>query len=125
MKNKTICDYCKEEIKLDEVHYYDVECDKSGKFINKSWHIMCRRQTNKFIHEAICDRLKVLRYERNLTEGEFEKRLNLPEDSVYKCENEGLRLDDEILVKIALAHGVSLDWLFGLTENRHNTNKGE
>lgn len=70
----------------------------------------------------IKQRLKQLRVENGLTQEEFGKPYNLRKSTISQYESGDSRPDDELKIRIALDYGVSLDWLFGLTNKRKGDN---
>lgn len=73
-------------------------------------------------NNVLGERLKTLRIEARLTQEEFGKPYNLRKSTISQYESGASRPDDELKVKIALDYGVSLDWLFGLTNKRKGDN---
>jgi transcriptional regulator with XRE-family HTH domain len=63
-------------------------------------------------------RLKKLRKERNISQLKLALDLNMNQNSISRYENGEREADYETLVKIADYFGVSLDYLFGRTENK-------
>jgi len=67
-------------------------------------------------------RIKSLRYEANLTQEQFGKIFGLAKSTVSQYESGSSRPDDELKKKFATYFNVSLDWLLGLTDERHSVN---
>ncbi|MGN0107509.1 MAG: helix-turn-helix domain-containing protein [Hominilimicola sp.] len=80
-------------------------------------------KTNKIVsHEEFGFRLRQLRKEKNLSQGELAEKLRVSRSSVANWEN-GIRFPDCLSVKqLAVIFGVSVDYLYGLSSHRYNIN---
>ncbi len=63
-------------------------------------------------------RLKKLRLERNISQLKLALDLNMNQNSISRYENGEREADYETLIKFADYFEVSLDYLFGRTENK-------
>lgn len=68
------------------------------------------------------DRIKLLRNEQGMTQEQLGDYLNLSSSSVKAYENRGVEPSLSVLIKIADAFNVSLDYLLGRTEEKYNIN---
>ncbi|MGJ0908831.1 helix-turn-helix domain-containing protein [Clostridium botulinum] len=68
------------------------------------------------------DRLKELREEKDLTQEELGKLLNVSRQTVSGYEAENIEPNINNLVKLANIFSVSLDYLLGRTKERYNLN---
>ncbi|AJA42884.1 XRE family transcriptional regulator [Clostridium tetani] len=68
------------------------------------------------------DRLKELREEKELTQEELGKFLNVSRQTVSGYESEAIEPNIGNLVKLADIFNVSLDYLLGRTKERYNLN---
>ena len=64
-------------------------------------------------------RLKELRRERNLTQEEFGKTLNVVKSTISLYENNKISPDDELKKSMAKYFGVTLDYLMGVSNIRN------
>lgn len=62
-------------------------------------------------------RIRNLREDADLTQTELGKKLNIPQRTYSYYENGERTIPLEVLIKIAEFHGVSVDYLLGLTDN--------
>ena len=62
--------------------------------------------------------LKKLRKERNISQLKLALDLNMNQNTISRYENKEREADYETLIKFADYFGVSLDYLFGRTENK-------
>ena len=63
------------------------------------------------------ERIKSLREDRDLTQEDLCKELNISQQSLSKYENNLRRLPIDILKKYAIYFKVSTDYILGLTDN--------
>lgn len=68
------------------------------------------------------DRIKLLRKEQEMTQEQLADYLNVSRSSVKGYENNGVEPSLNVLVKIANVFNISLDYLLGRTEEKHNIN---
>lgn len=68
------------------------------------------------------DRIKLLRNEQGITQEQLGDCLNLSRSSVKGYENDGVEPSLSVLVKICDVFNISLDYLLGRTEEKHNIN---
>lgn len=67
-------------------------------------------------------KIKLLRNEQGITQEQLGDYLNLSRSSINNYENDGVEPSLNVLVKIGDVFNVSLDYLLGRTEEKHNTN---
>ena len=65
------------------------------------------------------ERIRKLRIERNLSQVDLAKKLNVTKQSVSNWENDNIQPSIEMLVKLAEAFSVSTDYLLGLDDRRY------
>lgn len=65
------------------------------------------------------ERIRQLRLERNLSQVDLAKKLNVTKQSVSNWENDNIQPSIEMLVKLAEAFSVSTDYLLGLDNRRY------
>lgn len=65
------------------------------------------------------ERIRKLRLERNWSQVDLAKRLNVTKQSVSNWENDNIQPSIEMLVKLAEAFSVSTDYLLGLEDRRY------
>lgn len=63
------------------------------------------------------ERIKALREDRDITQEELCKQLNISQQSLSKYENNQRKLPIDILKKYAQVFNVSTDYILGLTDN--------
>jgi len=63
------------------------------------------------------DRLKTLRTTNNLNQKAFAESIGITQSTLSSYENGNAAPSNDVLVEIATIYGISLDWLFGLTES--------
>lgn len=63
-------------------------------------------------------RLKDLREDKDLTQSQISKILNISQQAYSNYENEKRELPYNLIVKIALYYNVSLDYIFKLSNNK-------
>ncbi|NMF06301.1 helix-turn-helix domain-containing protein [Clostridium beijerinckii] len=68
------------------------------------------------------DRIKLLRKEQKITQEQLADWLNVSRSSIKGYENDGVEPSLNVLIKIADRFNVSLDYLLGRTEEKHNVN---
>lgn len=68
------------------------------------------------------DRIKLLRKEQEITQEQLADWLNVSRSSIKGYENDGVEPSLNVLIKIADRFNVSLDYLLGRTEEKHNVN---
>lgn len=66
------------------------------------------------------DRLKALRTEKKITQEQLAKLIKVERSSVGKYESTNVIPSPDVLCKIADIFDVTLDYLFGRTENKQN-----
>lgn len=64
------------------------------------------------------ERLKVLRDEKNMTQENVARALNMPLRTYNRLEKDGAKTHYDTLIKIADFYDVSVDWLMGRTDRR-------
>ena len=64
------------------------------------------------------ERMKILREERDLTQDNVAKALNMPLRTYNRLESDGAKTHYDTLLKIADYYDVSVDWLMGRTDRR-------
>ena len=65
------------------------------------------------------ERIRKLRLERNLSQVDLAKKLNVTKQSVSNWENDNIQPSIEMLVKLAAVFSVSTDYLLGLENRRY------
>ena len=65
------------------------------------------------------ERIRKLRLERNWSQVDLAKRLNVTKQSVSNWENDNIQPSIEMLVKLARVFSVSTDYILGLEERRY------
>ena len=65
------------------------------------------------------ERIRKLRFERNLSQVDLAKKLNVTKQSVSNWENDNIQPSIEMLVKLAEVFSVSTDYLLGLENRRY------
>ena len=65
------------------------------------------------------ERIRKLRQERNWSQVDLAKRLNVTKQSVSNWENDNIQPSIEMLVKLARVFSVSTDYILGLEERRY------
>lgn len=65
------------------------------------------------------ERIRKLRLERNWSQVDLAKKLNVTKQSVSNWENDNIQPSIEMLVKLAAVFSVSTDYLLGLEERRY------
>ncbi len=65
------------------------------------------------------ERIRKLRLERNLSQVDLAKKLNVTKQSVSNWENDNIQPSIEMLVKLAAVFSVSTDYLLGLEDRRY------
>jgi transcriptional regulator with XRE-family HTH domain len=68
------------------------------------------------------ERIKSLRKDQGITQDQLAEKINISRQSVWGYENDGVEPSLNVLVKIADVFNVSLDYLLGRTEEKHNIN---
>lgn len=68
------------------------------------------------------DRIKILRNEQGVTQEQLADYLNISRSSVKGYENSGVEPSLNVLIGIADVFNISLDYLLGRTEEKHNIN---
>lgn len=63
-------------------------------------------------------RLKDLREDKDLTQNQIAKILNISQQAYSNYENEKRELPYNLMIKIALFYNVSLDYIFKLSNNK-------
>ena len=63
-------------------------------------------------------RLKDLREDKDLTQNQIAKTLNISQQAYSNYENEKRELPYNLMIKIALFYNVSLDYIFKLSNNK-------
>ena len=66
----------------------------------------------------ICDSIKALREDRDLRQREISEMLGVAQTTDSQYETGKIPWTDEILIKLALFYGVSVDYLLGLTDEK-------
>ena len=74
------------------------------------------------VMDTFAKRLKALRDERNLSQGELSQALGISRGSLSFYENNSRTADIEILYKVSEYFGVTLDYLLGKSDNRKPEN---
>ncbi|MBM6899410.1 helix-turn-helix transcriptional regulator [Gemmiger formicilis] len=64
----------------------------------------------------IAGRVKELRTERHLTQEEFAESIGVATNTISRIERKEMSLSSEVALKIADEYKISLDWLFGRSE---------
>lgn len=67
-------------------------------------------------------RLKDLREDKDLTQKQIAKILNITQQAYSNYESEKRELPYETMIKISLFYDVSLDYIFKLTKNKKRLN---
>ena len=70
------------------------------------------------LNMTIGERIRLLREENNLYQGDISRLLGICQQTLSKYENGGLDIPATALTVLAIFYNVSLDWLFGLSSNR-------
>lgn len=70
----------------------------------------------------LCDILKELREEKNLTQDEIAEKLSLTRQTISRYETGNIEPPFSTLVKMADIYNCSLDYLGGRTKDRYNIN---
>ena len=65
------------------------------------------------------ERIRQLRIERNMSQVDLAKRLNVTKQSVSNWENDNIQPSIEMLMKIAQTFSVSTDYILGLDNRRY------
>ena len=65
------------------------------------------------------ERIRKLRLERNLSQVDLAKKLNVTKQSVSNWENDNIQPSIDLLVKLARVFSVSTDYILGLEERRY------
>ena len=65
------------------------------------------------------ERIRKLRQERNWSQVDLAKKLNVTKQSVSNWENDNIQPSIEMLVKLAEVFSVSTDYILGLEERRY------
>ncbi|MBE6558785.1 MAG: helix-turn-helix transcriptional regulator [Ruminococcaceae bacterium] len=65
------------------------------------------------------ERIRKLRLERNLSQVDLAKRLNVTKQSVSNWENDNIQPSIEMLVKLSETFSVSTDYLLGRDDRRY------
>ena len=65
------------------------------------------------------ERIRKLRQERNWSQVDLAKKLNVTKQSVSNWENDNIQPSIEMLVKLAREFSVSTDYILGLEERRY------
>lgn len=65
------------------------------------------------------ERIRKLRMERNWSQVDLAKKLNVTKQSVSNWENDNIQPSIDMLVKLAGAFSVSTDYLLGLEDRRY------
>lgn len=65
------------------------------------------------------ERIRKLRQERNWSQVDLAKKLNVTKQSVSNWENDNIQPSIEMLVKLARVFSVSTDYILGLEERRY------
>ncbi|AGX43998.1 helix-turn-helix domain-containing protein [Clostridium saccharobutylicum] len=68
------------------------------------------------------ERIKLLRKDQGITQDQLAEYINVSRSSINGYENGGVEPSLSVLVKIADVFNVSLDYLLGRTEEKHNFN---
>lgn len=68
------------------------------------------------------NRIKLLRKEQGITQEQLADCLNVSRQSITGYENDGVEPSLSVLIKIADRFNISLDYLLGRTEEKHNIN---
>ena len=64
--------------------------------------------------KPVGDRIAEIRKSKNLTQEELAKEIGITRSNLSKYENNAIHLNDEMMIRFALALEVSLDYLVGL-----------
>jgi len=67
---------------------------------------------------TIGQRLKELRDEKGITQVELAKQIGVAQNTYANYENENRNVPDDIKIKLAEYHKVSLEYLMGISKNR-------
>lgn len=70
------------------------------------------------LNMTIGERIRLLREENNLYQGDISRLLGISQQTLSKYENGGFDIPTATLTVLAIFYNVSLDWLFGLSSNR-------
>ena len=65
------------------------------------------------------ERIRQLRIERNISQVDLAKQLNVTKQSVSNWENDNIQLSIEMLMKLAQTFSVSTDYILGLDNRRY------
>ena len=65
------------------------------------------------------ERIKKLRQERNMSQVDLARRLNVTKQSISNWENDNIQPSIEMLLKLAAVFSVSTDYLLGLEDHRY------
>ncbi len=65
------------------------------------------------------ERIRKLRLERNWSQVDLAKKLNVTKQSVSNWENDNIQPSIEMLVKLAAVFSVSTDYMLGLEDRRY------
>ena len=67
----------------------------------------------------LSERIRQLRLERNMSQVDLAKRLNVTKQSVSNWENDNIQPSIEMLVKLSQVFAVSTDYMLGLQDRRY------
>ncbi|PYG84262.1 DNA-binding XRE family transcriptional regulator [Ruminiclostridium sufflavum DSM 19573] len=67
------------------------------------------------------NRVRALRIEKNWTQEELGKRLNVKKSAVSKYEGNKIPLTDETLIRLSQIFNVSIDYILKISDYRHST----
>ena len=70
------------------------------------------------LNMTIGERIRLLREENNLYQGDISRLLGVSQQTLSKYENGGFDIPTSALTVLVIFYNVSLDWLFGLSSNR-------
>ena len=73
-------------------------------------------------HSNFAAQLKDLRFSLGLTQKQFASELNIRQSTLSSYENGTITPSTDVLLSIAHKYNVSLDWLFGISQNEKNIN---
>lgn len=73
-------------------------------------------------HSNFAAQLKDFRFSLGLTQKQFASELNIRQSTLSSYENGTITPSTDVLLSIAHKYNVSLDWLFGISQNEKNIN---
>ena len=78
-------------------------------------------EQNKELTHGLAEKLTTLRKEVGLSQPALAKKLGLTQNAIWRYENAVAAPSYSTIIQFADFFNVSLDWLFGRTENREGT----